>query len=106
MPGDDTPEPPTRRRRAIAGEGVELGTGDIGMRVELRFDLVELDREGGDKANLVGIVAHDIGAADIGFPIVEHRPEIEEYQIVLGDRQHRRVFARGGEAIDPGMPAS
>lgn len=58
---------------------------------------------------LLLVVAHHIGAADIGFPLIEHRTEIKKNRVVLSDFANRRIFRKDAHgirigAVDPLVP--
>jgi hypothetical protein len=51
---------------------------------------------------LARVVADDIGAADIGRPLFEHRSEIEQDHIVRRNLPNRRIGVEDADAVRTG----
>src|SRR6476646_1304467 len=64
-------------------EGIEFGTGDVGILVELLLQHIDLPRQVAAQPLLLGVIARYIGAPDIGLPLTAHRSEVEKHRIVI-----------------------
>jgi hypothetical protein len=102
MAGDYATEQPAGRLRTLLRVRIKLGACHIAMIVEVSLDDIEYARQILAKPMLFRVIAHHIGAADIGFPFVEHRPEIEEHGFVLGYRADRRILREDADGVRTG----
>lgn len=67
----------------------------------MRLDPVEDDRQRFDQ-RCSGVITQNVGAAKIGFPVLEHRPQIEIDDVVPLDVANRRVIGRKRQRIGAG----
>lgn len=91
MPGDRRAEPVA----LIAGQPhdvvVELGAGDIRVRLEELPAAVPDPRQRVAQRALGRVVAEHEGAAEVGFPVGEDRPQIQVGDVVVDQHPVRRV---------------
>ncbi|MCD0449059.1 hypothetical protein LO762_07635 [Actinocorallia sp. API 0066] len=79
--------------------GVETGARDGGVGGEQAAAGVEDDGQVGGEPVLDGVVAEDVGAAQVGFEVLENGSEVGENDVVILDRAVRRVLLVGEEGV-------
>src|ERR1700747_2675711 len=88
-------ELPTRSGRKPGNEVIELASRELRSVFEKFFATTKRHADVTYQPMLVRVVAEGIGAAEIGFPRIKHRAQVEEYDIIGGDAP---VAALGGVA--------
>jgi len=88
----------------------QFRTGDVGMGQEALLAGLPYRRKSIPQRAFAGIVAKDVGPSEVGFPVLEDGPEVEEQDVVVGDDTVGRVVARGLQGVlagphDPFVPS-
>jgi hypothetical protein len=91
------------------GAGVEFSASYFGVGVVILLQGIEYLWQIQAQLSFLWIVAHDIGVADIGLPLIEHRAEVEKDCVVFADFVNWGVFGEdadrvGASADDPFVP--
>jgi len=111
MPGDVAAPPETLGAGRLDGEVEQLGAGDVGMVVEVVAPGLPHPWERIAEGVFVRVVAEHVGAAEVGFPFLEDRTEVEENDVVGGDGPIRWMLFERLQGVlagadDPPMPVS
>ena len=100
--GDLAAELPPVAFGQLRDVGVQLLAGHLGPGSEERLASVEHDGQGVAQALFDGVGAQDEGAAEVGFPAVEHRSEVAKDDVVDVDQPVGRVFAKEQQSVGAG----
>src|ERR1700742_1663764 len=111
MPGDVAAPPETLGAGRLDGEVEQLGAGDIGVVFEVVAPGLPYPRQCIADGQLVRVVAQHERAAEVGFPFLEDRTEVEDHDVVVSDDSVRwmpteRLQGVHAGADDPAMPVS
>ena len=80
------PHPKPSARADFDGVVEQLGAGDVGVVVEVVAPGLPHPRQRIADGELVRVVAEHEGPAEVGLPLLEDRAEVEEHDVVVGDR--------------------
>jgi hypothetical protein len=83
------------------GVGVEFSASYFGVGVVILLQGIEYLWQIQAKLSFLWIIAHNIGAADIGLPLIEHRAEVEKDGVVFGDFVNRGFSAKMRTVLGP-----
>ena len=102
VPGDGTAERPPIRLGQPGHVRVQLLAGDVLVRLEELAARAEHDRQRVPQPQLDRVVAEHVGPAEVGLPLLEDGPEVQEHDVVRCDRPVRRVLAVRLQGVRPG----
>ena len=89
--GDGAAERPPVRLGQPGHVRVQLLARDVLVRLEEPAPRAEHDRQRVPQPQLDRVVAEYVGPAEVGLPVLEDGPEVQEHDVVRGDRPVRRV---------------
>ncbi len=92
MPGDRAAELEALGLRDIDDVVEQLGTGDVGMAVEVVPPGLPHPRQRVTHRELVRVVAEHERAAEVGLPLLEDRAEVQERDVAVGDHPIRGML--------------
>jgi|GEM_PF-5423000 len=79
----------------------QLGCGDLRMFVKLLLAAGKCLFNIGAELVLQGIVSYNVSPPEVGLPFLEHRAKVEKDNVILTNRQVRRILSVGSEYVAP-----
>ena len=102
VPGDGAAERPPVRLGQPGHVREQLLAGDVLVRLEEPAARAEHDRQRVPQPQLDRVVAEHVGPAEVGLPLLEDGPEVQEHDVVRGDLAVRRVVLVRLQGVRPG----
>src|ERR1700691_1023890 len=93
---------PASLLRQLLSIGVQLRGGDLSVFLKIPLALSKRRFDVAAQLAFLRIVSYDIGPPEVGFPVFEHRTEIEKDDVILPDRQIWRTLIVESQGIAPG----
>jgi hypothetical protein len=78
---------------------VQFHAGDIKVFLKIVFAAGECLCDVAAKFLLERIISDHEGAAEVSFPLLENRTEVEKYDVILGNRQIWRILIIGCQSV-------